>query len=226
MPDTSIRRSTAGLCVAALALVAAGGVGVAHASTLKVDGGVIQSFTYPVDIDAPDPDPVMRTVTVEARGYNSGNNQPVRDEQERFEVTDGASYVLSWSGGTVVDCSSVGHDLAPGEVEGIDGPFVADADVTHVFCYQTGNGKIHLEIVEPEADRVARSSAAESVTVESTAPEPASAIPTEEPDPTPTDVQEEDVQEEPDQPLEEVEAEADHEQAPTPTLSDGPGTGG
>lgn len=110
-----------------------------------------------VEVETP-PAPVMRTISVVARRFNSGNTpSEVGGSPTTTDalVPDGQRYRLSWSGSTVVPCASVDHTVAPGNVEALtdpasaDGSFLATADTTHEFCARTGNGAITISVVAP-----------------------------------------------------------------------------
>ena len=122
----------------------------AQASSLRVDGGVLQAFSFDVDIDVPVQE---HTIHVIARRFTSGAKpQEVGGSptEATFTVAADQSYTLTWSGGMVVPCSDVGHTVPAPHLEGgIGETRQADADTTHEFCVQTGNGKIDLVVGVP-----------------------------------------------------------------------------
>lgn len=132
---------------AVVAVVLAGLVAstvAAHASSLPLDAGVLQTQTIPAQIDVPNTP--TYTIDVVGRRFNSGNGNFVGETRiaQPASLPAGTAYTISWTGSTVIACSSVGYTVAPSETEGIAGTFVANGDVTHAFCAQTGNGEITI----------------------------------------------------------------------------------
>lgn len=136
-----------------LAVALASSVHVGSAARIEVRAAApLQVFLH--DVEPPDPEPpAERTITVIARRFNTGNDQEVGGSPTRaaFEVRHGQAYTLTWTGGSVVACASVGHPVPPGHVEGMDEAYRATADTTHELCTQTGNGEIGIITSPSEA---------------------------------------------------------------------------
>lgn len=122
---------------------------VAHAATLSVDAGILQTQQITIDIDLPDPPPDGHTITARIHKYNSGNDpahiDTVTDPDWTWTIPDGHWYSISWSQASkLADCEDLGYPAGPGEVlldtSGSHGPLQATDDVDYVACYQTGLG--------------------------------------------------------------------------------------
>lgn len=135
----------------AVALVSVGlvaSLSVASAARLEVRvAGPLQVMVY--DVEPPDVEPpTEHTITVIARRFNSGqgNDKELGSSPEKASVSvpHGQSYALSWTGGSVVSCSSVSHLLPTGHVEEFEGTHEAMADTTYEFCVQTKTGEMSI----------------------------------------------------------------------------------
>ena len=125
---------------------------IAHAATLRVDAGTLQTFQIAAEITIP----ADETVAVTARVYrfSSGNKPsllPNQNEPATAELTKSTKYQLTWDGGSVVTCQSVGYSPA-GEVESAPGvEYTATADIARSFCVQTGQGNLQIETLDSSA---------------------------------------------------------------------------
>jgi hypothetical protein len=126
------------------AMAVMGATVIASALELQVEAGVLQTQSMTLDIEIPE----GQTVTVIARRFNLNNNNRVgTDNTAQFTLPGGRSYTIGWDGGEVVACSSVGFTVPDDEIEGIDGVFVVDGDVTRSLCSDPANGAISVTVV-------------------------------------------------------------------------------
>jgi opacity protein-like surface antigen len=130
------RAFAAALAVAALVASAL----VAHASSLTVNAGYLQTLSVKADIEVPQ-DPTTYAVTLYLFFYNGSNHVSGHDKTLEFAVPVGGSYTLAWTGQSLDSSTCPSNPPTPPAspvFQGL-GTFTPPGSGDHILCLDGAN---------------------------------------------------------------------------------------